>query len=119
MSIRALASQFVDLCNQGKNFDVMRTMYADDIVSVESEGNETAGKEAVIRKSEKWAEGLTVHGETVRGPYFHGEDQFAVTFAFDLTPKATGQRITKEEVGVYTVKDGKIVREEFFNQGAW
>ena len=35
MSIKALASKFVEMCNQGKNFDVMETMYAPNIVSVE------------------------------------------------------------------------------------
>jgi len=36
MSVRTVASKFVDLCRQGKNFDVMRTMYAPDIVSVKA-----------------------------------------------------------------------------------
>jgi hypothetical protein len=28
MSVQTTARKFVELCNQGKNFDVMRTMYA-------------------------------------------------------------------------------------------
>jgi hypothetical protein len=43
--------------------------------------------------------------------------QFAVHFTFDVTPKATGHRTTLEEVGVYTVKDSKIIREQFFYEG--
>jgi ketosteroid isomerase-like protein len=31
-----------------------------------------------------------------------------------LTPKATGERVTMEEVALYTVKDGKITEERFF-----
>jgi ketosteroid isomerase-like protein len=119
MSIQALAKRFVELCNQGKNFDVMREMYSDDIASVEAGGNATVGKTAVIQKSERWAAGLTIHGETVRGPFFHGQGEFAVIFNFDVTPKATGQRQTQEEVGVYTVKDGKIVKEQFYYEGNW
>jgi len=119
MSIQALANQFVEMCNQGKNFDVMKTMYADDIVSVEAGGGETKGKIPVIQKSERWASGLTIQGEKVLGPYFSGSDQFAVHFTFEVTPKATGQRVTQQEVAVYTVKDGKIVREQFFNAGNW
>lgn len=119
MSIQALAKQFVDLCNQGKNFDVMNTMYADNIVSVEASGNETAGKTAVIEKSKRWASTLTIQGEKVLGPYFHGPNQFAVHITFEVTPKATGQRVTQQEVGVYTVKDGKITREQFFYEGNW
>jgi hypothetical protein len=39
------------------------------------------------------------------------------TFTFDVTPKASGQWTTLEEAGVYTVKDDKIRREQFFHDG--
>ena len=117
MSLQTIAGQFVELCNQGKNFDVMRAMYAPDIVSVEASGEETAGKTPVIQKSEHWQANNTVGGEKVRGPFFNGPNQFAVHFTFDVTPKATGKRITLEEVGVYTVIDDKITREQFFYAG--
>lgn len=50
MSLKTLAKRFVGLCNQGKNFDVMRTMYAPGIISVEGDGKETAGQGPVIKK---------------------------------------------------------------------
>jgi len=120
MSLQSIANRFVELCNQGKNFDVMRTMYAPDIVSVEGDGKQTAGQGPVIKKSEDWVADKTFHGETVAGPFFNGAnpDQFAVYFTLDVTPKATGKRITLEEVAVYTVnEDDKITREQFFYEG--
>jgi len=126
MSLASLGKQFVELCNQGKNFDVMRQMYAPDIVSVEAGGTETAGKDAVIEKSERWAATLTLHGEKVRGPFFSLPDpaatesgQFAVHYTFDVTPKSTNVRAAQEEVALYTVKNGQITREQFFYQGKW
>ena len=126
MSLATLGKQFVEMCNQGKNFDVMRLMYAPGIVSAEAGGSETVGKEAVIKKSERWAAGLTLHEERVRGPYFSVPDpagqasgQFAVHYTFEVTPKATGVRVTQEEVGLYTVQDRQITREQFFYEGAW
>lgn len=120
MSLQSVARQFVELCNQGKNFVVMETMYAPDIVSVESGGVETAGQAAVIKKSADWAAKIDIHGEKVLGPYFFGVDQFAVHFTFEITPKSTGVRVTQQEVGVYTVNpDGKIIREVFYNEGNW
>jgi hypothetical protein len=109
----------VELCRQGKNFDVMRTMYAPHIVSVEGDGKETAGQEPVIKKSEDWVVDKTFHGETVAGPFFNSAtpDQFTVYFTLDVTPKSTGRRITLEEVGVYTVKNDQITREQFFYDG--
>jgi hypothetical protein len=117
MSLQTVAKQFVELCRQGKNFDVMRTMYSPDIVSVEGDGKETAGQGPVIKKSEDWGADKAFHGETVAGPFYNGAnpDQFAVYFTFDVTPKATGKRITLEEVGVYTVKHDKITREQFYD----
>src|SRR5205823_13717705 len=102
MSIQTVAHKFVELCRAGKNFDVMRTMYAPDIVSVEGDGGQTAGQQPVIHKSEVWQGDNTIHGETVRGPFFNGPDQFAVHFFFDVTRKASGNRQTIEEVGLYT-----------------
>ncbi len=119
MSVRTVATKFVKLCSQGKNFDVMHTLYAADIVSVEGDGKETAGQGPVIKKSEDWVGENTFHGETVAGPFFNGAnpDEFVVYFTLDVTPKATGQRITLQEVGVYTVKNDKITREQFFYDG--
>jgi hypothetical protein len=122
MSLQTVAQRFVELCNQGKNFDVMRTMYAPDIVSVEGDGRETAGQGLVIQKSERWVADNTFHGEKVRGPFFNGpadsDGQFAVYFTLDITRKSTGQRVTLEEVGLYTVKNDKITREQFYYAGA-
>jgi hypothetical protein len=118
MSLRSTAERFVEMCNQGKNFDVMRMLYAPDIVSVEGDGAQTVGQQPVIRKSEVWQGNNNIHSEKVTGPFFNGPNQFAVHFAFDITRKATGDRTTIEEVGVYTVgPDDKITREQFFYDG--
>src|SRR5688572_6228203 len=117
MSLKTVANQFVELCNQGRNFDVMRTMYAPDVVSVEGDGTETVGQAPVIHKSEVWQAGNAIHSEKVRGPFFNGNNQFAVHFTFDVTRNASGARVTLEEVGLYTVQGDKITREQFFYDG--
>ncbi|TIO37785.1 MAG: ester cyclase, partial [Mesorhizobium sp.] len=35
-------------------------------------------------------------------------------FTFDVTPKSTGERVKMDEVGLYTVKNGKISEERFY-----
>jgi hypothetical protein len=119
MSVRSVATKFVELCSQGKNFDVMRILYAPNIVSVEGDGKETAGQNPVIKKSEDWVSDKAFNGETVAGPFFNAAnpDQFVVYFTLDITPKATGKRTTLQEVAIYTVKDDKITREQFFYDG--
>jgi hypothetical protein len=36
-----------------------------------------------------------------------------VQFDIDVTEKASNKRMQMSEVGIYTVKDGKVAREEF------
>jgi hypothetical protein len=117
VSLNSVGQQFVEWCNQLKNFDVMEKMYAPDIVSVEGDGKETVGHGPVIQKSRVWQGNNTIHSEKVTGPYFNGTDQFAVVITVEVTQKATGRRVLLEEVGVYTVKDDKITREQFFYDG--
>lgn len=117
MSLKTFAQKVVDLCNQGKNFEVMETLYAPNIVSVEPTGHETTGQQAVIDKSKRWAAGVTIHGEKVLGPFFHGPDRFATQTTFQITRNNTGQRETLEEISVYTVKNDLITREEFYFGG--
>lgn len=53
---------------------------------------------------------------TVSGPWPHG-NRFIVGFQIDMTNKPSGQRMQLDEVGLYIVENGKIVREEFFYSG--
>ena len=125
MSLETLANRFVELCNNGKYFDVMEEMYAPDIVSVEADGREVPGKRPVIQKSRDWQAVNAIHGGQVRGPFFASaataardtSGQFACFFSIDVTPQATGRRVTYEEVGLYTVQDEKITREQFYYAG--
>ncbi len=96
-----------------------KTMYSEEIVNVEGADmpNMPAtpqGKKAVIAKAEWWVANHTVHSSTVTGPFIGlRPDQFVVMFDIDMTAKESGQRSRLAEVGLYTVKDGKVVREEF------
>jgi hypothetical protein len=54
-----------------------------------------------------------VHSAVVDGPYPH-DDRFAVRFTYDVTFKPQDKRFKMDEVGLFTIQDGKIVKEEFF-----
>jgi molybdopterin-guanine dinucleotide biosynthesis protein A len=45
--------------------------------------------------------------------------KFAVYSSITFTPKAGGKQQTHDEVGLYTVKNDMITREEFFYDGAF
>lgn len=71
------------------------------------------GKETVRGKTEWWIQNNQVHSSDVLGPFPHG-DRFAVVFQAETTPKETGKKVKIEEVGLYTVNNGSITKEEFF-----
>jgi hypothetical protein len=117
-STAAVAQELVALCRQGRNLDAVNQFYSPRILSIESSGSpempaETTGIEAIRAKHEWWEANNEVHSMQVNGPFL-GEGQFAVQYTFDSTFRSTGERRTMTEMALYTVKDGKIVREEFF-----
>lgn len=113
-----VAQELVALCRQGRNLDAINKLYSPRIVSIEPVGSsempaEMSGIDAVRGKNDWWYQNNEVHSAETNGP-FVGENQFAVQYTWDATFKPTGQRFKMSEMALYTVKDGKIVREEFF-----
>ena len=66
-----------------------------------------------VRRTSRWYDTYEVNSVNVEGP-FVGEDQFAVRYDFETTAKADGTKMRMTEMALYTVKDGKIVREQFY-----
>lgn len=120
MSTLDIANKLVDLCKQGKNADA-KALYSEEIVSIEAFAppggqTEVKGLAALQAKSKWWRDNHEIHSAVVTGPWPHG-DRFIVGFQYDVTHKPSGRRIKMEEAALYTVENGKIVREEFFYAG--
>lgn len=114
----AVANELVALCRAGRNLDAIAKLYSPKIVSIEPVGTEAmpaelSGIDAIRQKNEWWFDNYEVNSNEVNGP-FVGGDQFAVQYVFDATQKSAGERSAMTEMALYTVKDGKIVREQFF-----
>ena len=116
-TVEKMAKDLVALCRQGKFEDVQKKYYAQDVVSIESmsmEGKprEIRGLDAVMKKGEEWKQNTEVHSMEISEPLEAGS-YFTVRYILDATCKQTNQRMKMEEIGVYKVENGKIVREEF------
>ncbi|WP_428386647.1 SnoaL-like domain-containing protein [Mucisphaera sp.] len=119
---KTIGQQLVSLCQQGKYAEALDKLYADDAISIEAmcmqEGQDrtTTGLDNIKKAGEWWEANHEVHGGEVIGPFPH-DDRFAVLMKIDVTPKVgpmANQRMMMEEICLYTVKDGKIVKSEFF-----
>lgn len=118
MTVKEIGTRLVELCKQGKNDEAMKELYHPEIVSVEAgappgKSPECQGLDAVLQKSKEFSAAHEIHGAKTEGPFPNG-DKFAVIFDYDVTFKPMNQRMRMHEVALYTVKNDKIVREEFY-----
>ena len=113
-----IGTQLVELIKAGKSLEAIRELYDDSVVSVEAmegpNGRQAEGKDAILGKNTWWLDNHEVHRADVLGPFPHGDDRFALYLDYDVTAKADNKRQAMREVGVYTVANGKVVREEFY-----
>lgn len=111
--------KLVELCKQSKNLEAVDTLYSPEIVSVEPmvmEGFpvESHGIQAVRKKNISWFENQKINSFSVEGPFVNG-DRFSVNFKTNATSKKDGKTRDMKEVGLYTVLNNKIIKEEFFS----
>jgi hypothetical protein len=117
MNTEEVAKKVVDLTRKQAWHEAVDVLYDKDIVSVEASGMggdspEKRGIDQIRGKVDWWVNNMLVHSFKVSGP-FVAHDRFVVQYDVDVTDKASKKRMQMSEVGVYTVKNGKIVREEF------
>ncbi|MBV7264593.1 nuclear transport factor 2 family protein [Erythrobacter ani] len=114
MSIEKLAKDFTQAVAEN-DAQTYQSYWSDEIVSLEPQQDSpmarVEGREALLQKHAWWEANAEVHDAKTEGPYVFG-DQFAVNYEMDVT--MDGERSQMKEVGVYTVRDGKIAEERFF-----
>ena len=115
-----IAKELINHCNNDTTDEGLNQLYDQAAISVEamampgSDSPETKGLDGIKAKHEWWYNNFEVHSHKAEGPFLHGDDRFGVIFTFDATNKQSGEREAMKELAVYTVANGKIIREEFF-----
>lgn len=116
MTTQEVANTLVDYCKQGKFNEAINELYSNDIVSIEPDGapaKEVRGLESVLQKTEQFNNMVEeMHGMEISGPLV-ADKFFTCAMKMDITFKGA-PRSTMEEICLYQVENGKIVREEFF-----
>lgn len=119
MTTQDVASRFHELAQTGQWDTIQKELYAENCVSIEPAhaqamglGN-VEGIDAIRKKGEAFGAMVEeMHGGYSNEPQVAG-NHFAVAMGMDCTMKGAG-RVKMDEVAVYEVKDGKIVKEQFF-----
>lgn len=120
MTTQEVASRYYELASQRQIAEIHDTLYADDIVSQEPEKAAangmaviTTGMDAVRAKgADRRATIEALHSYSCSAPIVAGEF-FSVVLKQELTFKGR-PRTALEEIAIFQVKDGKIVKEQFF-----
>ena len=119
MTTQEVAARFNELAQTGQWDKIQGELYAENAVSIEPAhaaamgmGN-AEGIEAIKKKGEAFGAMVEeMHGGYSTEPVVAG-NFFTLAMGMDVTMKGAG-RIKLDEVCVYEVKEGKIVKEQFF-----
>lgn len=121
MDTQEIANRLVELIRAGDYETAHSQLYSEDIVSIENPIDqsgemkymEVVGMEAVKEKGKKWEESMEeLFGQGASDPVV-SPNAFAISMYFEAKLKGAPEKTKMEELAVYSVKDGKIVREEF------
>ena len=117
MTTQEVADRLVALSRNANWDQAHDELYADDATSVEPEGSPSGtvqGRDALRQKSIQFAEMVEeFHNSEVSDPLVT-DDFFSVRMKMTATFKGAPGPSSIEEICLYQVQDGKIVREEFF-----
>ena len=117
MTTKEVADRLSQLFKEYKWNEAQDELFSKDAESIEpahSPGLQTAkGLDAIKKKGEDFNNMVEeMHGGWVGEPVVGG-NYIAVAMGMDVTLKGAG-RMKMEEICLYEVKDGKIVKEQFF-----
>jgi len=116
MTTKEIANRLVELCRKGEYETVYKELYSPNCVSIEPKGammEVCNGMEEMAAKGKAWNESMEeLHSSSVGDPIV-SQDHFCMNMTLDATFKGRGRSKT-DELCVYEVKDGKIVKEQFF-----
>ena len=117
MTTTDVANRFNELAQTGQWEQIQNELFADNAVSIEPANSpglkSVEGIEAIKQKGKQFEEMVEeMHGGYSNPPQVAG-NHFAVAMGMDVTMKGQG-RMKMDEIAVYEVRDGKIVKEQFF-----
>jgi len=111
--VKQVAYSLVQLCRDWKFPEAQATLFRDDAVNIEPDGRITKGLAAIMSKERIFLDNIQErHLLEISDPVV-ADDYFAVQLLMDVTITNIGRR-TRNELCVYHVEDGKIIREQFF-----
>jgi len=116
MTTKEVADKFIAMLKEGKYVEARAEFFTDETESIEPAGADmqyVKGLAAIEEKGRMFQENVEeMHSGFVGEPIVAGK-YFSVAMGMDVTMKQFG-RMNLEEICMYEVKEGKIIKEAFF-----
>jgi len=117
MTTQDVANRLHQLFNEGKWQEAQEELFTEDAESIEppkAQGMQSVkGLDAIRKKGQQFNDMVEeMHGGYVSDPIVAG-NYIAFAMGMDCTYKGMGRQ-KMDEICVYEVKDGKVVKEQFF-----
>ncbi|MDR3713676.1 MAG: nuclear transport factor 2 family protein [Puia sp.] len=117
MTTQDIANRLSELFRESKWSEAQEELFSEDALSIEpahAQGFQSVkGLDKIREKTEQFnAMVEKIHGGFVTGPTVAG-NHIAFGIGLDATFKGMGRQ-KMDEIAVYEVKDGKVVKEQFF-----
>ena len=116
MTTEEIAKQYYQWAKEGNWTKIQEELYHQDAWSIEAEAAQVPpvqGLEAIKKKGEQWGANIKeVHSGYCKEPVVAGK-HFSCAMGTDYTDQQN-QRQQLDEVCVFEVENGKIVKEQFF-----
>jgi hypothetical protein len=117
MTTEQVAKRFYELAQSGKWNQIQDELYSNEAESIEPQDSQgltsTKGLDKIRQKGKDWEQMIeAVHGGYCNEPQVAGK-YFTCTMGTEITMKGQG-RSKIDEVALYEVENGKIVKEQFF-----
>lgn len=117
MTTQQVAARFNELAQQEKWFEIQDELFAEDVKSIEPATSKylpnAEGKEAVRKKGQEFVKRIEAfHSGSTTAPVVSA-NYFVVGREKDMTVQGIG-RIQISQLMMYEVRNGKIVKEQFF-----
>lgn len=114
MTTTQIANKLYQFCIKGDYASCYKELYAYDCQSIEPDGTICNGLEEMAKKGKTWNEGIAeFYGSSIGEPIVSGS-HFSLAMSLDLKYKGANEQTRFEEICVYQVKEGKIIKEQFF-----
>lgn len=119
MTVKEVAARYYELVKQRMFQEAQDELYADNVVSVEQEAMagmplKVEWKESLAKKAEAWNNSMEEMLDGRCSEPIVAWNCFACSMWFKARMKDSDEISEEEEVCVFHVKDGKIVKEQFF-----